>query len=156
MNRRVLALALCAVLALPACSDDGGGGGEEPKRGGPAVVELPGSKASLLVGGPVGEKDLGEVRFEGKPVVLNGCLGAASGDREFLVVWPDSTALDSTEGDALDFDGQVLDADGTFVGSGTLVYRQPFPEQFPDIPIRCLGPNQEPVVWLQEIDSISE
>ena len=155
MKRSVLAAALCAVLALSACSDDGGGE-EEPKRGGPAVVELPSSKASLLVGGPVDAADRGEVRFEGKPVTVNGCLGAASGDRTFLVVWPDSTALDSVEGDSLDFDGQVLDPDGTFVGTGTLVYRQPFPEQFPDIPIRCLGPNQEPVVWLQEIDSVSE
>ena len=50
----------------------------------------------------------------------------------------------------------MLQPGGTFVGQGKFVYAQPFPEQFPDIPIRCLGPNQEKIAWVQEIDEITE
>lgn len=153
MNRVTTAGLACAVLLLAGCS---GGDGDSADAPGPGVATLPSSGTQLLVGGPVAEEDRGDTTFQLRPVVVNGCLGGTTGERTFLVVWPSDIALADTDSDELEHDGQVLSADGSFTGTGTMVFSQPFPESFPDIPIRCLGPNTEPVVWLQEIDEISE
>jgi hypothetical protein len=148
----MIVAAACGVLVLSGCSDDGGDGGE-PSQG-PTAIEMPVSGSTLLVAGPVEEVD-GE-RITGKPVFVNGCLGAQSGTTTFLVVWPSGTTLDRNDTDSLRLGDQVLDPGGSFVGHGKFVDAQPFPRQFPDIPLSCLGPNQEKIAWVQEIDEINE
>jgi hypothetical protein len=141
----------CGVLVLSGCSDDGGAG--EPSDE-PTAIEMPVSGSTLLVGGPVDEVE--EERITGKPVFVNGCLGAQSGTTTFLVVWPSGTSLDRNDADSLRFGDQVLDPGGSFVGRGTFVNAQPFPTQFPEIPLSCLGPNQEKIAWVQEVDEVNE
>lgn len=151
--RRTIVAAVCGVLALSGCSDDGEAG--EPSEG-PTAIEMPVSGSTLLVAGPVDE--VAEERITGKPVFVNGCLGAQSGTTTFLVVWPSGTTLARNDADSLRFgdDDLVLDPGGSFVGRGTFVNAQPFPFAFPDIPISCLGPNQEKIAWVQEVDEVNE
>lgn len=146
----MMTAAACGVLALSGCS-----GEDSPESTpGPNVVEMPVSGSSLLVAGPTDE--VSDERLSGKPVLVNGCLGAQSGTTTFLVVWPSGTNVDRADSDALEIDGEVLEPGGSFVGKGTFVSAQPFPDQFPDIPLQCLGPNQEKIAWVQEIDEITE
>jgi hypothetical protein len=147
----VIAAAACGVLVLSGCSDDGDAG---EVNEGPAVIEMPVSESTLLVAGPADE--IGEDRITGKPVFVNGCLGAQAGTTTFLVVWPSGTSLERNDTDSLQFGDLVLDPGGSFVGRGTFVNAQPFPTQFPDIPIKCLGPNQEKIAWVQEVDEVNE
>ena len=149
--KNVMIAAACGALVLSGCS-----GGEESaeETAGPAVVEMPVSGHSLLVGGPA--EQVGRERVSGTPLFVNGCLGAQEGTSSFLVVWPSGTNVDRAGSDAIEIDGEVLGPGGSFVGKGTYVFSQPFPEQFPDIPLRCLGPNQQKIVWVQEIDEITE
>lgn len=149
---RRAAVAASCVLVLSACSGDDEGGGEGST--GPAVAELPGSGAQVLVAGPT--DDAGQERITGKPVVVNGCLGAETTDKTFLVVWPSGTALATEDGDGIRVGDHLIDPDTTFVGTGTLVFAQPFPEQFPSIPLRCLGPAQEAIAWVQEVDEVTQ
>lgn len=142
--------AACGVLVLSGCS---GEDSPEPTSG-PTVVEMPVSGSSLLVGGPADE--ISDERLTGKPVFVNGCLGAQSGTTTFLVVWPSGTTVDRADSDALEIDGEVLVPGGSFVGKGRFVSAQPFPDQFPEIPLQCLGPNQEKIAWVQQIDEITE
>ncbi len=150
--KRMLIAAGCGVLFLSGCSGDDSGSGEPTS--GPTVVEMPVSGHSLLVAGPT--DDVNDERIAGKPMFVNGCLGAQSGTTTFLVVWPDGTNLARADSDAIEIDGEVLEPGGSFVGKGTFVTAQPFPEQFPEIPLRCLGPNQEKIAWVQEIDEVTE
>ena len=149
--KNVMIAAACGVLLLSGCSGD-----EDPpeETTGPAVVEMPVSGHSLLVGGPT--EEVGQERLSGKPVFVNGCLGAETGTTTYLVVWPSGTNVDRAGSDAIEIDGEVLGPGGSFVGKGTFVSAQPFPVQFPEIPLRCLGPNQEKIAWVQEIDEITE
>lgn len=150
MNR-ALATAVCGVVALSGC----GGDDESPEAtAGPAVVTMPVSGHSLLVAGPA--DDVQDERLTGKPVFVNGCLGAQTGTQTFLVVWPDGTTVAGADSDSIEYDGQVLEPGGSFVGRGQFVLAQPFPEQFPEIPLKCLGPNQEKIAWVQKIDEIQE
>lgn len=149
--KNVMIAAACGVLVLSACSGDE----ESPEETtGPAVVEMPVSGHSLLVAGP--SEEVGQERLSGTPVFVNGCLGAQTGTTTHLVVWPSGTNVDRAGSDAIEIDGDVLGPGGSFVGKGTFVSAQPFPEQFPEIPLRCLGPNQEKIAWVQEIDEITE
>lgn len=142
--------AACGVLVLSGCSDEGTA---EPTTG-PTVVELPVSGNQLVVAGPVDEAEVGSERLTGKPVFVNGCLGAQAGTKTFLVVWPSGTTVAGSGSDAIELDGKVLQPGGSFVGRGTFVSSQPFPDQFPTIPLRCLAANQERIAWVQEIDEI--
>ncbi|MFC6285762.1 hypothetical protein ACFP3Q_01130 [Nocardioides sp. GCM10027113] len=140
--------------ALAGC----GGDDASPAAEGPTAIEMPVSGNSLLVAGTPDE--VGDVRFEGTPRFVNGCLGAEAGSAEglknYLVVWPDGTTVAGAEDDSLVLDGDVLEPGSSFVGKGIEVSGQPFPDEFPDIPIRCLGPNQENIWWVQEIEEITE
>jgi hypothetical protein len=140
----------CGVLVLSGCSGDDSA---EPTSG-PTVVKMPVSGHSLLVGGPVDE--VNQERLSGKPTFVNGCLGAQTGTATYLVVWPDGTNVDRADSDAIEIDGKVLEPGASFVGKGTFVSSQPFPEEFPEIPLGCLGPNEEKIAWVQEIDEITE
>ena len=149
--KSVMIAAACGVLVLSGCSGDE----ESPEETtGPAVVEMPVSGHSLLVAGPT--EDVGQERLTGKPVFVNGCLSAQTGTVTYLVVWPSGTNVDRAGSDAIEIDGEVLQPGGSFVGKGVFVTAQPFPEQFPQIPIRCLAANQEKIAWVQEIDEITE
>jgi hypothetical protein len=143
--------AASGVLVLTGCSGDDESA--EPTTD-PTVVEMPVSGSSLLVAGPADE--VSDERLTGKPVFVNGCLGAETGNQTFLVVWPSGTTVDRSDSDAIVLDGEVLEPGGSFIGRGLFVTAQPFPDQFPDIPLQCLGPNQEKIAWVQEIDEIAE
>lgn len=148
--KRMMTVAACGVLVLSGCS-----GEDSPNpTTGPTVVEMPVSGSSLLVAGPTDE--ISDERLSGKPVFVNGCLGAQTGTTTFLVVWPSGTNVDRADSDAIEIDGEVLEPGGSFVGKGTFVSAQPFPEEFPSIPLQCLGPNEEKIAWVQEIDEITE
>ncbi len=142
--------AACGVLVLAGCSD---GEGAEPSAG-PTAIEMPVSGATLLVAGPVDEV-AGE-RITGKPVIVNGCLGAQSGTETFLVVWPSGTTLDRSDTDSLKLGDRVLGPNASFVGHGTFVTEPPFPDALPEIPLHCLGPQQEKIAWVQEVDEVTE
>lgn len=146
----MMTAAACGVLVLSGCS---GEDSPEPVTG-PTAVEMPVSGSSLLIAGPTDE--ISDERIIGKPVFVNGCLGAQSGTTTFLVVWPSGTNIDRADSDAIEIDGEVLEPGGSFVGKGIFVSAQPFPRQFPEIPLRCLGPNQEKIAWVQKIDEITE
>lgn len=148
--KSIVIAAACGVLVLSGCSGDE----EPPETTGPAVVEMPVSGHSLLVAGPTDE--IGQERLTGKPVSVSGCLGMQTGTVTYLVVWPSGTNVDRAGSDAIEIDGEVLQPGGSFVGKGTFVTAQPFPEQFPQIPIRCLAANREKIAWVQEIDEITE
>lgn len=150
MKKRMMTVAACGVLVLSGCSGDDSA---EPTTG-PTVVTMPVSGASLLVAGPTDE--VNDERLTGKPTFVNGCLGAQAGTKTFLVVWPSGTTVDRSDSDALRINGEVLAPGASFVGRGTFVSAQPFPSQFPDIPLRCLAPNDEKIAWVQEIDEITE
>lgn len=146
----MMSVAACGVLVLSGCSGD-----ESPEpTTGPTVVEMPVSGSSLLVAGPTDE--VSDERLSGRPVFINGCLGAETGTTTYLVVWPSGTNVDRADSDAIEYDGEVLEPGASFVGKGMFVSAQPFPDEFPDIPLRCLGPNQEKIAWVQEIDEITE
>lgn len=144
--------AACGVLAVSGCSD---GGAAEPASG-PTVVEMPVSGNQLVVAGPVDDSEAGNERLTGKPVFVNGCLGARAGTKTYLVVWPSGTTVAGPESDAIEHDGQVLEPGSSFVGRGTFVTSQPFPRQFPTLPLRCLAANQEKIAWVQRIDEVEE
>lgn len=149
--KSVVATTACGVLLLSGC----GGGEEAPEATpGPTTVEMPVSGHALLIAGPA--DDVKDERITGKPVFVNGCLGAQTGTQSFLVVWPDGITVAGSDTDAIEYDGKVLEPGGSFVGRGQFVLAQPFPEQFPEIPLKCLGPNQEKIAWVQEIDEIQE
>lgn len=149
--RTVLTAAVCGVLVLSGC----GGDEESPEpTSGPTAVEMPVSGHQLLVAGPA--PTVHDERISGTPVFINGCLGAQAGTESFLVVWPSGTTLAGSESDALEYDGEVLGPGGSFVGRGRFVVAQPFPEQFPEIPLKCLGPNDQKIAWVEEIDEIQE
>jgi hypothetical protein len=142
--------AVCGVLVLSGCSSDD----SEPEVEGPTVLAMPVSKSALLIAGDVDEPS--EEKLTGKPVFVNGCLGAQNGTTTFLVVWPDGTNVASPDADALEYEGEVLEPGSSFTGRGTFVTSKPFPEEFPTIPLKCLSANQEKIMWLQEIDEITE
>lgn len=143
-------VAACAALLLSGCSGD-----DETQDGpkGPALVTMPVSKSVLMVGGPV--RETGEELLKGKPAFVNGCLGATSGDKNYLVVWPDGTNVAGPDTDAVRFGDEVLEPGQSFTGKGALVDTKAMPQQFPDIPLKCLGPNEELIMWVHEITEIS-
>jgi hypothetical protein len=152
MSRKsVVVTAACGALLLSGCGSEDEAANATP---GPTTVQMPVSGHSLLIAGPADQ--VADERLTGKPVFVNGCLGAQTGTQTFLVVWPDGTTVAGSDSDALEYDGEVLEPGGSFVGRGRFVVAQPFPEQFPEIPLKCLGPNQEKIAWVQEIDEIQE
>jgi hypothetical protein len=50
----------------------------------------------------------------------------------------------------------LLEPGASFLARGITVDGEPFPEEFPDIPIQCLGANTEKIWWVQEIVEINE
>lgn len=147
--KSVIVAAACGVVLLSGCS-----GADGDATQGPALVKMPISESVLMVGGPVSEVD-GEV-LKGKPVFVNGCLGAASGDKNYLVVWPDGTNVAGPDNDSIQFGDEVLEPGQSFTGKGTFVDTNQLPQQFPQIPLKCLGPNEEKIMWVQEITQISD
>ena len=85
-----------------------------------------------------------------------GCLGAQTGTQTFLVVWPSGTKVVGSNASAIEVGDHTIEAEQSFVGKGTFVSGQPFPTQFPEIPLQCLGPNEEKIAWVQEIDQVNE
>ena len=144
----VLSGALSGVL-LAGCSDDAP---DEPD--GPTLVTMPVSKSVLMVGGPLEDED--DEVLKGKPVFVNGCLGAESGEKTYLVVWPSGTNVAGPDTDSLRVGDQVLEPGQSFTGRGTYVTDKPFPVQFPEIPLKCLAPNQENIMWVQEITEVTD
>jgi len=145
----VLVAALAGALLLGGCSDDAP---DEPD--GPTLVTMPVSESVLMVGGPLEDTD--DEVLKGKPVFVNGCLGAESGDKTYLVVWPSGTNVAGPDTDSLRIGDQVLDPGQSFTGRGTYVTSKPFPVQFPEIPLECLAPNQENIMWVQEITEVTD
>ena len=154
MTNPVKYLLVTAVLgaALTGCSDD------EPsaETDGPTLVQMPVSESVLMVGGQVPDGDAGDERTAGKPVFVNGCLGAQNGGKSYLVVWPAGTNVAGADSDAIRIGDEVLEPGQSFVGTGTFISGQPFPEEFPQIPLKCLAPNAEKIMWVQEISEISD
>lgn len=151
MNKNLVTAAVCGVVLVSGCSSDDD---EAEATTGPAVISMPVSQSALLVAGPV--SDPADEQLRGKPVSVNGCLGAVSGEITYLVVWPDGTTVAGPDSDALQIGDDVLEPGQSFVGTGTFVTGKPFPAQFPELPLKCLGANTEKIMWLQEIDEISE
>lgn len=147
-----IAAAACGVLVLSGCSGDGGD--DQDATEGPALVSMPVSGSVLMVGGPVDK--VGEELVEGKPVFVNGCLGATNGEKNFLVVWPDGTTVAGPDDDSIRLGDDLLEPGQSFTGKGAYVDTKAMPEQFPEIPLSCLGPNAEKIMWVQEITSISD
>ena len=148
--------AVGAALVLSGVLSGCGSSGSDPATDEPTVVTLPQSGNSLLVAGPTSGEPLTE-RLIGKPVpVSGGCLGAQSGTKQFLVIWPHGTTVSTAEGESLQVDGEQLPPGGSFTGTGGWVTSKPFPAEFPDVPLKCLAPNQEKIMWLQEITQTEE
>lgn len=143
-----LVAALAAAL-LAGCSDDA-----PQESDGPALVAMPVSKSVLMVGGPLEEPD--DEVLKGKPVFVNGCLGVQSGEKTYLVVWPSGTNVAGPDSDAIRIGDQVLEPGQSFAGRGTYVLGKPFPVQFPEVPITCLGPSEENIMWVQEITEVTD
>jgi hypothetical protein len=132
-----------------------GCGGEKKGIEGPAAVTLPVSGKVLLVSGPFHASDMGEV-MEGKPQFVNGrCLGFDNNGQVYVAVWPNGTKVVSSDDDSIIVDGHTISPDSTFSMKASMVH-QPFPKQFPQLPLPCLGDGVQPVAWVQQVTRVEE
>jgi hypothetical protein len=137
------------VLALAGC------GG--PKKGieGPAAVKLPVSGQVLLVAGAFHATDMGEV-MEGTPKFVNHrCLGFLSGDQVYVAVWPNGTRIASADDDSIIVNGHEITPDSNFSMRVSMVH-QPFPKQFPELPLPCIGDGLQAVAWVHQVTRVEE
>ena len=129
----------------------------KPQKGieGPAAVKLPVSGMTLLVSGPFHASDMGDV-MAGKPQFVNGrCLGFDSGGQVYVAVWPNGTKIAGADDDTIIVGGQKIPSDATVSMKVSLVH-QPFPKQFPELPLPCLGDGLQPVAWVHQVLRVQE
>lgn len=150
--KSVIVAAACGVLLVSGCSGDDETSSDAPQ--GPTLVTMPVSGSVLMVGGSV--TDVDDELLKGKPVFVNGCLGAETAEKTYLVVWPDGTNVAGADSDSIQVGDEVLEPGQSFVGTGTFVTGKPFPQQFPEIPLKCLGPNEENIMWVQKITDVTD
>jgi hypothetical protein len=144
----VVVLALLALM-LTGC------GGDKKGIAGPAAATLPVSGKVLLVSGAFHASGMGEV-MEGKPQFVNGrCLGFSSDDQVYVAVWPTGTRIASADDDSIIVDGRTITPDSTFSMKVTMVH-QPFPKQFPEVPLPCVGDGLQPVAWVHQVTRVEE
>ena len=149
MRRSILLVVPLLALVLAGC------GGDKKGIEGPAAATLPVSGKVLLVSGPFHESGMGEV-MEGKPQFVNGrCLGFSSDNQVYVAVWPNGTRIASADDDSIIVDGHEITPDTTFSMKVTMVH-QPFPQQFPELPLPCAGDGLQPVAWVHQVTRVEE
>ena len=144
--RSVAVVVALLAFVLAGCGD---------KKGieGPAAVPLPYSGKILLVSGDFHASDMGDV-MEGKPQIVNGrCLGFSSDDQVYVAVWPNGTKIASPDDDTIIVEGHEITPDSTISMKVTMVH-QPFPKQFPELPLPCAGDGLQPVAWVHQVTRV--